>query len=91
MNHDLTAYLALNREIDRLKRQVLHLQKINSKLRNKLNIRRPVTAAEKCCKHYKPGMTGVELAELVGCPKRYANAVIKTYQLSYQSNTGLSP
>lgn len=90
MNIDLTAYLALNREIDRLKRQVDNQQKLISKLRKKLGLRKPVTVAEKCCKHYKPGITGVELARLAGCSKRYANSVIQLYQLSSQSSDVLS-
>lgn len=82
MSNDLTTYLELRSEIDRLKRQVDSQHKLISKLRKKLGLRRPETSAEKCCRLYKPGMTGKELAGLAGCSKRYANRMIKDLRLS---------
>lgn len=75
MMNDLTNYLALKAEIERLKKQVRKLQCENSTLRGLTGRKKRRVRKNAVLAAYKPGMTGAELAKIAGCSVRYANYV----------------
>lgn len=79
MDMDLTSYLSLQSEIRQLKRQVRNLQNENSRLRALTGVKKRNSKKAECVKHYRPGMTGGQLAKLAGCSVRYANRLISTF------------
>lgn len=78
MDMDLTNYLNLQSEIRQLKRQVRNLQNENCRLRALTGVKKRNSKKAECLKHYRPGITGGQLAKLAGCTVRYANQVILT-------------
>lgn len=77
MSADLTEYLSMKAEIRQLKQQVCKLQKENSALRLALGRKKRNVKKASCIKHYRPGISGVELAKLANCTPAYANRMIQ--------------
>lgn len=77
MSADLTEYLSMKAEIRQLKQQVRKLQKENSALRLVSGRKKRNGKKASCIKHYRPGISGVELAKLADCTPAYANRIIQ--------------